>query len=45
MAAQFREKLNLPSYALLFLLIGTFRFYDEDESEYEIWLPVFRENS
>ena len=27
------------------LSIGTFRFYDEDENEYEFWLPVFSENT
>ena len=28
-------------------LIGTFRFWDEDEdeNEYETWLPVFSENT
>ena len=25
--------------------IGTFRFYDKDENEYESWLPVFSENT
>ena len=25
--------------------LGTFRFQDEDENEYEIWLPVFSEKT
>ena len=25
--------------------IESFRFYDEDENEYEFWLPVFSENT
>ena len=27
------------------MTIESFRFYDEDENEYEFWLPVFSENT
>ena len=26
-------------------IIETVRFYEEDENEYEIWVPVFSENT
>ena len=27
------------------MIIGTFRFSNDDENEYELWLPVFSENT
>ena len=32
-------------YCLRVKVLGTFGFQDKDENEYEIWLPVFSENS
>ena len=42
MAVNFSLKTSLST---LTDQLGTFRFLDADENEYEIWLPVFTENS
>ena len=36
---------NIRGNSSFMLTLGTFRFQDEDDNEYEIWLPIFSENT